>query len=165
MNLSSKSWVHWLTAIFLGILLVMQLASQPKTHYPRTQMFSHMLATMASDVSAGNGLEKQGYHLRDASAVLLKQTMGLPFFLVQPVPGLWHPKPWDSAVRFNQMFCFLAVVIAVLTYNCIWCWWISSLTSMISAANAQYPPHIQSAGYRPASGCLGVGVLLLGPTQ
>jgi hypothetical protein len=153
MDLVSESWVHWLTAIFFGILLVMQLAFQPETLYPRSQMFRRMPATTTSTVSsAGNDFEKRGYRLGDASTVPLKRTMGLPFLMFRPVPGLRHPKPWDSAVRFIQMFRFLAVVVAVLAYNCLWYWWISSLTSMIPAAYAQYPPHIQ--------GLLVIGLLL-----
>ncbi len=155
MDRISESWVHWITAIFFGILLVMQLAFLPETLYQRTQMFGHMPATMtsSSDASAArNGFEKRRCLLGDASAVPLRRTMRLPFLLVRPVPGLQHPKPWDSARRFIHTFRFLAVVVAVLAYNCLWYWWILSLTSMIPAAYAQYPPHVQ--------GLLVIGLLL-----
>jgi hypothetical protein len=147
MDLVGESWVHWLTAIFFGILLVLQLAFQPETLYPRSHMFRLMPAaattTASAASSAGTALEKRGHQLGDASTVPLRRTKALPFLSVRPLPGLRHPKPWDSAVRFVQTCRFAAVVVAVLAYNCLWYWWISSLTSMIPAAYAQYPPHIQ----------------------
>jgi hypothetical protein len=152
MDLAGEIWVHWLTAIFFGVLLLMQLAFLPETLYPRSQMLRSMPAATRSAASAGDDIEKRGYHLGDASTVQLKRTMGLPFILVRPVPGLRHPKPWDSAVRFILTFRFLAVVIAVLTYNFAWYWWIVSVITMIPSAYAQYPPQIQ--------GLLVVGLVL-----
>ncbi len=75
--------------------------------------------------------------------LLLQRTLHLLFFVVRLAPWLQHPKPRDSAMLFMQMFCFAAVAIAVLACNCLWYWWISSLLSMIPAAYALYPLHIQ----------------------
>jgi uncharacterized membrane protein len=71
MDLISESWVHWLTASFFGILLVMQLAFQPETLYSRTDMCHLMpVPIMASDASAGNSCGKRSYLFRDASACM-----------------------------------------------------------------------------------------------
>jgi hypothetical protein len=157
-DLISEQFVHWLTAILLGVLLLMQLAFLRESLYPRRHMYRPMPATaissdcVAAAASSRHAYERWGYRLRDASAVPLPRTAALPFLLLRPVPGLRHPKPWDAAVRFVRMFRFAAVVLAVVTYNALWYMWISAVLGMMPAAYAQYPPHIQ--------GLLATGLLL-----
>jgi hypothetical protein len=164
-DLKSEQFVHWLTAILFGALLLMLLAFQHEILYPRRHMFRLMPATAtSSDCVAATASSrrrrrasdpKRGYRLGDASAVPLPRTAALPFLLLllRPVPGLPPPpKPWHAAVRFVRMFRFAAVVVAVVSYTVLWYMWISAVLGMMPAAYAQYPPHVQ--------GLLAIGLLL-----
>lgn len=84
--------------------------------------------------------------------VNLKRTSDLKFFNIRPVPGMRHPKPWDSISRFLMTFKFPVVVIAVGVYCFAWYWWILSIITMLPAAYASYSPQTQ--------GLLFLGLLL-----
>ena len=73
----------------------------------------------------------------------VKRTKELNFLNVRPVPGMRHPKPWDSIFRFIMTFKFPVVVIAVGVYCFTWYWWILSIITMIPAAYTSYSPQIQ----------------------
>lgn len=141
MTLVSESWINWLTAIFFGALLAMELVFLPETLYPRNYMLARMPATMVE--SAGADVEKLVRHLGNAAEVELKRTRGLFFLNLKPVPGMRHPKPWDSILRFVLTFKFLVVTVSVFIYCFAWYWWILSIITFIPAAYAQYSPQIQ----------------------
>jgi hypothetical protein len=82
----------------------------------------------------------------------LRRTKNLPFINWRPIPGIPHPKPWDSLIRFVLTFQLPAVVIAVLGYSFVWYWWVLSVITMVPAAYATYSPLIQ--------GMLFLGLLL-----
>ncbi|KAI9893376.1 MAG: hypothetical protein M1814_006672 [Vezdaea aestivalis] len=147
-DLVSPEWVQWLTAIFFGVLLVLELAFMPETLYPRNQMLSRL--PLEEHVDFGVSAEK--VKLASASDVELPRTKQLFFLNVKPVPGMRHPKPWDSLVRFLLTFKFPAVVIAVCGYCFLWYWWILTLITEIPFAYPQYKPNIQ--------GLLFIGLLL-----
>ena len=116
-DLVSQDWIPWLTAILFGVLLVLELVFIHETLYPR----NFMLKRMPVDGGGGNGesieMEKSALgRSGDAGEVDLKRTKKLPFINVKPVPGLRHPKPWDSIIRFVLTFKFPVVVIGVLIY-------------------------------------------------
>ncbi|KAI9809782.1 MAG: hypothetical protein M1825_000215 [Sarcosagium campestre] len=139
MDLVSQFWINWLTTIFFGVLLVAELAFLPETLYPRTRMLSHMPADFPS---GSTDIEKRG-PTKDASAEDLKRTKTLPFVNVKPVPGLRHPKPWDTLVRFLLTFKYPAVAVTVFIYCFAWYWWILSVITLIPVAYIQYTPQIQ----------------------
>ena len=150
MDLVSAAWIEWLTAILFGVLLVLESAFMPETLYPRNHMRARM--SMASGVSESMDIEKLGQRRGNATEVDLRRTKKLLFLNAAPVPGMRHPKPWDSFVRFAITFKFPVVVISVLIYCFAWYWWILSIITMIPSAYAQYSPQIQ--------GLLFIGLLL-----
>lgn len=121
-----------------------------ETLYPRNLMLSRMPMTVGE--AATSDIEKLGRKRSNAMDVDLKRTKTLPFLNIKPVPGMRHPKAWDSVIRFILTFRFPVVVVAVLTYCFTWYWWILSIITMIPAAYAQYSPQIQ--------GLLFLGLLL-----
>jgi len=150
MDLVSAAWINWLTVILFGLLLVLELAFMSETLYPRNLMLSRI--PMPVGEAATTDIEKLGRKRSNAMDVDLKRTKTLPFLNTKPVPGMRHPKAWDSVVRFILTFKFPVVVVAVLIYCFTWYWWILSIITMIPAAYAQYSPQIQ--------GLLFLGLLL-----
>ncbi|KAJ9501368.1 hypothetical protein H2202_003162 [Exophiala xenobiotica] len=150
-NIVSPAWVQWLTAIFFGLLLILELLFMPETLYPRNHMLSQLPLATASD-EAGVDIEKVGRRRSDAAAVNLPRTKKLPYINYKPVPGMRHPKVYDSIIRFGLTFKFLAVSIAIFAFCFLWYWWILSVITMLPAAYIDYKPQIQ--------GLLFVGLLL-----
>lgn len=150
MDLVSSAWIDWLTAIFFATLLALEMAFMPETLYPRNLMLSQMPLTSGETVTTD--IEKLGRRRSNAADSSLKRTTTLPFINFMPVPGMRHPKPWDSVIRFILTFKFPVVVIGVLIYCFAWYWWILSIITMIPAAYVQYSPQIQ--------GLLFLGLLL-----
>ena len=149
-DLVSAAWIQWLTAILFGVLLVLELAFMPETLYPRNYMLARM--PMAFGESEPMDIEKLGHRRGNAKEVDLKRTKKLMFLNIVPIPGMRHPKPWDSFVRFGITFKFPAVVISVLIFCFAWYWWVLSIITMIPSAYVQYSPQIQ--------GLLFIGLLL-----
>lgn len=150
LNLLSSAWIQWFTAILFGFVLLLEVCFMPETLYPRSHMLSLMpIATTGSD---NIEFEKMGETSREATEVDMKRTQKLPALNIRPVPGIRHPKPWTSMLRFLLIFKHPLVVIAVGTYCFAWYWWILSIVTMIPAAYVQYSPQIQ--------GLLFLGLLL-----
>ena len=140
MDLVSQFWINWLTAILFAALLVVELIFLPETLYPRNHMLKQMPAT--SGIAGATDIEKVGAS-GDSSTADLARTKKLSFLNLKPVPGLRHPRPWDSLLRFSLTFKFLTVSIAVGIYCFAWYWWILSIITMIPVAYVQYSPQIQ----------------------
>ena len=88
----------------------------PETLYPRSQMLSQAPITAAGE-DAPFDLEKISRRRSNASISDLPRTRKLPFInAIRPVPGMRHPKPWDSLLRFVQLFKQPVVFIAVFAY-------------------------------------------------
>ena len=135
MDIASPFWVDWTTAILFGILLVLELAFLPETLYPRKSMLAtaRRAPTPVCGECGAGGTE----------GVELKRTTTLPFINFQPVPGMRHPKPWDSMLRFFLTFKYPVVVVAAGVFCFSWYWWVLSIVTFIPAAYAQYSPPIQ----------------------
>lgn len=152
LDLVSPAWIQWFTAIIFAALLVLELAFMPETLYPRNQMLSQMPMIGSEDGMKIVDLEKVGHKRSDAGRVALPRTKNLFFLNIKPVPGMRHPKPWDSVLRFLKTFQFPVVVIAVFGYCFLWYWFILSIITMLPAAYPDYSPQIQ--------GLLFIGLLL-----
>lgn len=124
----------------------------PETLYPRQQM---LLNESIVNLSEHNVSQKEK-HEADNEAITPQATVPaevsfsdpprtrkLPFVNLRPVPGMRHPKPWDSIVRFALTFQLPAVVIAVIGYSFLWYWWVLSVITMVPSAYATYSPLIQ----------------------
>jgi hypothetical protein len=131
MDLVSLFWVDWLTAILFGALLILELAFLPETLYPRKHMLEKKVST---EVCRECGKVEQ---------VELKRTTTLPFINFEPIPGMRHPRPWDSLCRFFLTFKYPVVVLAAGIFCFSWYWWVLSIVTFIPAAYAQYSPPIQ----------------------
>ncbi|KAF4314309.1 putative mfs transporter protein [Botryosphaeria dothidea] len=150
MNIVDQFWVQWLTAILFGVTLIAELFFLPETLYPRNQMLTKMPYT-ESDSSVVD-VEKTERRSSVAQDVPLKRTTQLPFLNVTPVPGMRHPKVWDSLVRFLKTWKYAAVSGTICIYSFGWYWWILSIITYIPTAYVQYQPQIQ--------GLLFIGLIL-----
>ncbi|KAI9847086.1 MAG: hypothetical protein M1837_003204 [Sclerophora amabilis] len=150
MVLVNQFWINWLTAILFAALLVAEIFFLPETLYPRNRMLTRM--PVLSGDSTTTDIEKVGTVRCDATDIELKRTKTLPFINVKPVPGMRHPKPWATLVRFFLTFKFPVVVIPVCIYCFLWWWWTASIITMIPAAYVQYSPQAQ--------GLLFIGLIL-----
>ena len=150
LDLVSSAWIQWFTAILFAVLLLLELAFMSETLYPRNYMLSRM-PVAAGDIDREQ-YEKSDRTRLDALEINLKRTNNLKFLNVSPVPGMRHPKPWDSIFRFLMTFKFPVVVIAVGVYCFTWYWWILSIITMLPAAYISYTPQVQ--------GLLFLGLLL-----
>ncbi|GIJ99781.1 hypothetical protein Aspvir_003784 [Aspergillus viridinutans] len=147
LNVVSAAWINWFNAILFAALLVLELFLMPETLYPRATMLQRMpreghKPPSSSDIEQSPAGEKTG-SVAAAAGPAIPRTKELGFFNVRPVPGMRHPKPWDSIVRFVLTFRFPVVVISVIGYCFLWYWWILSVITMVPAAYASYTPLIQ----------------------
>ncbi|EPS32402.1 hypothetical protein PDE_07362 [Penicillium oxalicum 114-2] len=149
LDLVSPAWINWFNAILFAVLLLLELFFMPETLYPRQTMLLRQNSTMVTQSSPPNSEKVQsnevpagGYHFA-LLEVDLCRTKDLPFINLRPIPGVRHPKPWDSIIRFFITFKFPSVSIAVLGYCFLWYWWVLSVITMVPAAYANYTPVIQ----------------------
>lgn len=145
-NLLSAAWINWFNAILFATLLLLELLFMPETLYPRNRMLQ---STSGSSTETGITAaavadpEKAPYPTVSSFKFEIPRTKGLLFLNFHPLPGMRHPKPWDSVVRFLLTFRFPVVVIAVLGYSFLWYWWVLSVITMVPAAYASYTPLVQ----------------------
>jgi hypothetical protein len=137
MDLASQNWVNILTAIFFAALLILELLFLPETLYPRDYILKE---EAERDREKENGT---ACRTMVSKGIDLKRTTNLRFINLTPVPGMKHPKPWDSIVRFGLTFKFLVVTLTVVSFCFMWYWWIMSIITFIPAAYVQYSPSIQ----------------------
>jgi len=149
-DLVSPAWIQWLTAILFAVLLLLELFLMPETLYPRNLMLSKM--PLVSGSSGPVDIETIESRSSNTEDIDLSRTKKLPFITFRPVPGMRHPKPWDSCVRFVLTFPHYVVTIGVFAYCFLWYWWILSIITLIPVAYADKTPQIQ--------GLLFIGLLL-----
>ncbi len=125
-SLAGYQWIQWLTAILLGVILIAEVVFLPETLYPRRLMLAE-------------GKEK------GQVSSLPKRTRTLGLGNVKPLPGMKHPKVYDTLVRFVKTFKYVAVTISVMTYCFGWYWWVLSVVTLVPVAYAEtYPEaHVQ----------------------
>lgn len=141
MALVSTRWVQWLNAILFGVLLLLEIFLLPETLYPRSKLLPQVPVSRSNP--AFEDIDKLPKNLGKSSEITLQRTKNLPFFNLRPIPGIKHPKPWASFIRFFKMFRFPVVVIAVIGYSFLWYWWILSAITMLPAAYAKDSAQIQ----------------------
>ena len=131
MDMVSQFWVDWLTAILFTVLLILELAFLPETLYPR-----HLMLAEYTSAEGGRGPSKTDLDQ-------LKRTTTLSFINVAPIPGIHHPRPWDSLLRFGRTFQYPVVVLTVFVFCFSWYWWILSIITQVPAAYPNYSPSEQ----------------------
>ncbi|KAJ5160155.1 uncharacterized protein N7482_007159, partial [Penicillium canariense] len=151
LNLVSAAWINWFNAILFAVLLILELFLMPETLYPRQKMLLHQSSTVINKCTPTD-IEKLANKEPDLPSNTptlemfqsdLPRTKRLPFISLRPIPGMKHPKPWDSITRFFLTFRFPTVAIAVIGYSFTWYWWVLSVITMVPAAYANYTPLIQ----------------------
>lgn len=115
MDLVNHFWISWLTAILFAAILIAEVFFFRETLYPRNKTLRAFPYTDGIIAGAAD-IEKTARRPSVATEVALKRTEMLAFINVKPVPGMRHPKPWDSILRFIQTFKFLTVFSAVWTF-------------------------------------------------
>ncbi|KAJ5121459.1 uncharacterized protein N7515_009420 [Penicillium bovifimosum] len=160
LDLINAAWINWFNAILFAILLLLELAFLPETLYPRNKMLQQMprlhghkaLPTDIEKQPMGEDIALPALSPVEASLSDLRRTKHLPFINWRPIPGITHPKPWDSLIRFALTFQLPTVAITVIGYSFVWYWWVLSVITMVPAAYPTYSPLIQ--------GLLFLGLLL-----
>lgn len=130
-DLAGSTWIQWVTLILLGVILAAEVLFLPETLYPRDFMLSKQSRARAMS-------EKDSVTVGE-----VKRTKSLAYVNVSPLPGMKHPKVWDTLVRFGKTFKYAVVPIAVISYSFGWYWWILSVITMIPVAYATYSPQTQ----------------------
>jgi hypothetical protein len=151
LNLVSAAWINWFNAILFAVLLVLEVFFMPETLYPRQKVLLQANVVegkppLGADVEKQAIADKSSIHQAFSGGIPsedLPRTKKLPFVNFVPVPGMRHPKPWDSITRFVLTFQFPVIVIGVLGYSFVWYWWILSVITMVPAAYVSYSPLIQ----------------------
>ncbi|KAJ6444819.1 major facilitator superfamily transporter [Purpureocillium lavendulum] len=146
MGLAGDAWIQWLAAILFGVILLAELAFLPETLYPRDLMLSQTRARGGSTSEASE--EEKGATSRKASkGAGVARTKDLSFANVKPVPGIIHPKIYDTIIRFLKTFKYSVVPISVMTYCFGWYWWVLSVVTLLPVAYATYSPQSQGLLY------------------
>ncbi|KAJ6164966.1 hypothetical protein N7470_003638 [Penicillium chermesinum] len=152
LNIVSADWVLWFNAILFAVLLILEVFFLPETLYPRQRMLLS-IGNMPAISPLRDETDKTA--TESSPSCLLKmpaggivcpdipRTTSLPFLTFRPIPGMRHPRPWDSLTRFCLTFQFPVVVIAVIGFSFTWYWWILSIITMEPEAYSQYTPLIQ----------------------
>ncbi|QRV87744.1 major facilitator superfamily transporter [Ceratobasidium sp. AG-Ba] len=124
-TLVSWNFPVWLTAIIFGVLLVAMLLFLPETGYPaKIPPYTIRQPNLPTDTS-----------------ITIKP---LPWLNLRTLPGTMNrPKPWDSTLRFLQLFAFPNVAVTIMFYCWTWYWFILCVITMLPGAYPDYNPQVQ----------------------
>lgn len=138
-NLAGYRWTQWLSGILFGLILVAELLFLPETLYPRRLILSEVYRedVLQPDIKGIIVRNSTNEHQN------IPKTKQLPFLNITPLPGIQHPKPYDTIVRFIKTFKYVVVPISIMTYCFGWYWWVLSVVTLVPIAYEAYPPHIQ----------------------
>jgi multidrug resistance protein len=139
-NAAGYRWIQWLSAILFGVVLLAELFFLPETLYPRHLMLAE---TRGGAAAVQVGDEKTVASSAPSKHADLRKTKKLPFANVTPLPGIQHPKLYDTIIRFAKTFKYTVVPLSIMTYCFGWYWWVLSVVTLVPVAYATYAPHIQ----------------------
>ncbi|KFG83841.1 putative MFS transporter [Metarhizium anisopliae] len=142
-DLAGYVWIQWLSAILFGVMLLAELLLLPETLYPRHLMLSEQHHGRHPRTDA----DKAAPSCHDAERSKIPRTKKLAFMNVAPVPGVRHPKPFDTIYRFIKTFKYTVVPVSIMTYCFGWYWWVLSVVTLVPTAYAEYSPQIQGVLY------------------
>ncbi|KIW64825.1 hypothetical protein PV04_09732 [Phialophora macrospora] len=120
-------WPQYHVIILYGVLLLLILFALPETLYPRE-------AVVAS--------EREHGRLPD-----FKRTKQIKFWHPIKIPGINHPKPWESMVRFIKTFAYPRIVFSLLPYIFLQYWCVVGFLTMLPAVYFDKKLQIQGALY------------------
>lgn len=139
-DLASSQWIQWLTAILFGVVLVAEILFLPETLYPRDLVLSKARGAVLTPTDEKAAAEAGGINGQESYP---RRTKQLAYINVTPLPGMKHPKAWDTLTRFVKTFKFVVVPISIMTYCFAWYWWALSIITVIPIAYANYSPQTQ----------------------
>lgn len=141
-NIAGDEWIQWLSAILFGVVLLAEVFFLPETLYPRRLMLAQTRAVGLQDQL---GDEKSIVADHDAPDVKrnLRRTKALAFANAAPLPGIKHPRLYDTIVRFAKTFRYTVVPVAIMTYCFGWYWWVLSVVTLVPVAYSTYAADIQ----------------------
>jgi MFS family permease len=103
LDLVNHFWISWLMAILFAAILIVEVFFLRETLYSRNRMLR--LFPNADGIIAGAAdIEKTARRPSIATEVALKRVEMLAFINLNPAPGVRHPKPWDTILRFILRF-------------------------------------------------------------
>jgi MFS family permease len=114
-DLVNNFWISWLMAILFAAILIVEVFLLRETLYSRNRML-RLFPYVDGIIAGAADIEKTARQPSVATEVALKRVEMLAFINVKPAPGVRHPKPWDTILRFIQTFKFLTVFFAVWTF-------------------------------------------------
>ncbi|KAI6779418.1 MFS transporter [Emericellopsis cladophorae] len=134
-------WIQWLCAILFVVILVLEVAFLPETLYPRRLMQARYESRGAINEKSPRNMETA---VDDNGP---RRTKSLALANVMPVPGVKHPKPWDTLIRFVKTFKYLVVTVSIMAYCFGWYWWVLSVVTLIPIAYPTFSPQSQGLLY------------------
>jgi len=123
--LVSTRFVAWFTAILFGALLIALVLFLPETAFAR-QHAPQRTSGAPEIPSSPHSLFHSG-----------------PWFNYRPIPGLQHPRIWETTVRCFKLFAYPNVALSIMFYCWTWYWFILCVITMVPAAYPSYSPQIQ----------------------
>lgn len=129
-NLASHEWIQWHSAIIFGVILTAEVLFLPETLYPRNLMLSKWDGTFTAGEEAAEKIRLETPPHRPS----VRRTKDLGYVNVMPLPGIEHPRVYDTLIRFLKMFKYIVVPIAVMTFCFGWYWWVLSVVTMLPIA-------------------------------
>ncbi|ROT43783.1 MFS general substrate transporter [Sodiomyces alkalinus F11] len=151
---AGHAWLQWHCAVLFAAILVAEVLFLPETLYPRDLMLSRMRAGggggaamrrkggSATDEMLPEAVDDHEKGLVDVGADV-RRTKTLRFVHGTPLPGMKHPKPWDTVVRFVKTFKYAVVPLTVGTYCFAWYWWVLSVITLVPVAYGDFSPQSQ----------------------
>jgi MFS family permease len=148
-NMVSMDWPQWLSAILFGVILIAEIFFLPETLYPRHLMLAQQKRHSSASTTTSHPDDEKSIGATeltsapDHEVVHVPKTKKLPFINVTPLPGMQHPKIYDTLVRFIKTFKYAVVPLSIITYCFGWYWWVLSVVTLVPVAYEQYQPQIQ----------------------
>ncbi|KIW11202.1 hypothetical protein PV08_10502 [Exophiala spinifera] len=124
-------WVAYHVTMAFAFLLVWEVLFLPETQYPRSVVVEYERQHGASEIHDGG------------STLDMKRTKQLPWLNIRKIPGVAHPKPWETLITFCKLWAYPRLAVSVCGYIFLHYWWIVALLSMIPAAYYEYKIQIQ----------------------
>ncbi|EXJ77582.1 hypothetical protein A1O3_09809 [Capronia epimyces CBS 606.96] len=143
----NQYWVAYHVTMAFALLFLLELFFLPETQYPRAKVVAF---EQVQDQAVARGENAENMTLD------IKRTRQLPWMNVRKIPGVVHPKPWESLITFCKLWTYPNLVASVCGYIFFHYWWIVTLLSMIPAAYFEYKIQIQGLFF---TGAL-IGVIL-----
>lgn len=148
-NIAGYTWIQWLSAILLSVILLLELIFLPETLYARDLLYLQTQETTPAateqplDDKRANFASSTINISTSTTPRYVPRTRRLSMFNIKPLQGTQHPKPYDTLIRFLKSFQLTVVPITIVTYCFGWYWWVLSIVTLVPVAYPTYSTEIQ----------------------